>query len=235
MLYQHHIHGLKASITGDEIPYGKQAIVICNHQTMADIPVLLILAEKAGCIGGMRFFVKYILRYLPFIGWGMLFLDMIFVKRAWQKDKDFIHRMFQNLRTYTKPVWIINYAEGTRSTPKKLERSREYARAAGLPELKNVMLPRPKGFVETFKHMHDKIDFVYDVTIAYTLEKPNLSDFCGGHMKEVSIHIHSYRTADLPKEDKALSQWLIDRFLEKEQMMERFIQTGELQNNPLQN
>lgn len=220
--WMYRVQGLKVTQTGDAIPFGAQAMVVCNHQTMPDIPVLLTLSEKSGCVGGMRFFVKHALKYTPFIGWGMLFLDMIFVKRAWAKDRDFIYKMFANLRTYTLPIWVINYSEGTRSTPAKIKRSQEFARKSGQPVLENLMLPRPKGFVETMNNLRDKFDYVFDVTIGYTGGRPRLTDLMGGRLQDVHIQVRCFKAADLPEGDEALSEWLIQRFQLKDRLMGEF-------------
>lgn len=54
-------------------------------------------AHKAAAeceLGDMKWMVKDIIKYVPGVGWGMLFLDCIFVKRDWTTDKESIRKTF---------------------------------------------------------------------------------------------------------------------------------------------
>ena len=78
-------------ISGDELPQTENAVVIANHQSMTDVQALFLLARKAGRLGDLKWFVKNSLKYVPGIGWGMVFLDCLFVKRDWTADRRRIH------------------------------------------------------------------------------------------------------------------------------------------------
>lgn len=226
------VHRTKFVFTGDKLPWQSCGLLISNHQTMPDIPVLLEIAHRSGLVGGLRFFVKYSLKYAPFLGWGMQFLDFIFVKRQWDRDKEFIYRMFSNLRTYAHPFWVVNFSEGTRSTPQKIKRSQDYAEKRGTTPPQFTMLPRPKGFVETMIHLRDRFDGVYDVTIGYAGARPTIFDFMGGRIREVHCHIKRYPIADLPTSEADLESWLHQIFAAKDQRMAKFARTTSFSDAP---
>ena len=73
--------GVDVKVTGDELPIEENVILISNHQGWGDIPMLFKLAKRRKGVGNMKWFVKDALKYLPAIGWGMIFLDCLFVKR----------------------------------------------------------------------------------------------------------------------------------------------------------
>ena len=75
-----HLVGLKVHFSGDDVPEGENAVVICNHQGMGDILVLVCLALRKKRIGDLKWIVKDVLKYVPGLGWGMLFLECVFIK-----------------------------------------------------------------------------------------------------------------------------------------------------------
>ena len=75
----------------------ENALVIVNHQTMTDVQVLFLLARKAGRLGDLKWFVKDSLKYAPGFGWGMTFLDCLFVKRDWTADRAHIDQVFRGV------------------------------------------------------------------------------------------------------------------------------------------
>jgi 1-acyl-sn-glycerol-3-phosphate acyltransferase len=207
--------GVRVKIEGDEIPYRENAVLIANHQAMVDIPALVFLARRAGRLGDLKWFVKDPIKWVPGIGWGMLFIDCIFVRRNWTADKDKVMSTFARLRDHQIPFWVISFLEGTRATPEKLERSRAFARKAGLPELKRVMLPRTKGFEATLEGLGPLVSAVYDATISYQGRAPTITELFL-RVREITVHVKRYPLAKLPKEREALNAWTIERYREKD-------------------
>lgn len=62
---------------------------------------------------------------------------------------------------------MLLYAEGTRFTKEKHEASVTFARTKGLPELKEHLLPRTKGFTIGLPHFRHNLPAVYNVQIAF--------------------------------------------------------------------
>ena len=74
-------------ISGDSLPFQENVMVTANHQAMTDITTLFRVARRQGRIGDLKWFVKDVLKYVPGLGWGMLLLDCIFVKRNWKAER----------------------------------------------------------------------------------------------------------------------------------------------------
>jgi 1-acyl-sn-glycerol-3-phosphate acyltransferase len=214
--------GTKILFTGEELPPSKNAVLIVNHQSTCDIPVLLCLAQRNRRLGHMKWFVKNAFRYFPGPGWGLQFLDNVFVKRDWTRDRGRIQRVFGALTRYRLPFWLVSFSEGTRATPEKMARSRAYCAAQNKPVLQHVMAPRTKGFVSTIEALRGQIDGVYDVTIAFPPKVPSILRLFAGRCGEVHVHIKRYPVALLPDTSEGLSQWVWERFQEKDRYLDAF-------------
>ena len=214
--------GVQVEITGDDGPVDEDAILLCNHQSMADIPVLFELAWRKRRLGDLKWYVKDGLKYVPGIGWGMLFLDCIFIKRAWTADREKIRRTFSRIVGDKVPVWIVSFAEGTRFTPAKAERSAAYAAQKGLPVLERVLLPRTKGVVATLEGLGGHADAVLDCTIAYHDGVPTLWQWMEGFVPRVSLHVRRFDVGTLPKDGAGRTAWLVDRYREKDRLLAEF-------------
>lgn len=220
------IHGVHLVLSGDELPMRENALVVANHQQMPDITFLMQLARTKDRLGDMKWFVKDPIKYVPGIGWGMLFIDCVFVKRDWAADAEGIARVFSRLRRDDAAFWLISFVEGTRATPEKISASQQYARSRGLQPMEHVQVPRTKGFVATLAGLRDKIAAVYDVTIGYEDGVPTLWQFIRGHAKRAHLHLRRFPVATLPQGDEELSRWLFERFEEKDRLLDAFYRDG---------
>ena len=215
------LHGMHLIITGDEIPRQENALLIVNHQGMVDVFPLMMLAQEKGTLKDLKWFVKDILKYIPGMGWGMLFLDCIFVKRSWNQDQAQIEKTFSNFKKNHIPLWLISFVEGTRITPEKLKKNQAYCKEKGLPILSHCMIPKTKGFVASVNGLSSCITAVYDVTLIYRSGVPSIVQLSLGYIKEFELHIRRYPLDTLPQDASALSQWLKDRYVEKNLLLSR--------------
>jgi 1-acyl-sn-glycerol-3-phosphate acyltransferase len=206
--------------TGDPLPRRENALLIPNHQSMADVMVLLCLAWRCGRLGDLKFFVKDIVKWFPGFGWGMKFLDCVFVKRDWMRDKDGIGRIFAKYERDQIPVFLVSFLEGTRITPAKLEAARSFATERGLECPKRTLVPRTKGFVATMSGLRNHLDAVYDVTIGYENPTPSLVNCFEAKVRWIEVHVRRYAMDDMPEAEDALEAWVFDRFKEKEALLE---------------
>jgi 1-acyl-sn-glycerol-3-phosphate acyltransferase len=186
----------------------------------------MFLAKEKGRLGDMKWFVKAPIKYVPGIGWGMAFLDCLFVERDWAADRASIEHTFESLVKGDVPVWLISFVEGTRITPKKLTASQNYARDKGLEPTQHVMLPRTKGFVATVTGLRDHVAAVYDVTIGYPDGVPTMWQYVKGASRQAHLHVRRFAVESLPQGEAELSNWLIDRYREKDDLLEHFYQCG---------
>ncbi|XP_045488269.1 acyl-CoA:lysophosphatidylglycerol acyltransferase 1 isoform X2 [Pieris rapae] len=76
----------------------------------------------------------------------------------------------------------------------------------------------------------DSIEWILDVTIAYPDRIPlHLIDVVCGFREACSTHIHYrlYPSTEVPSDPEAMTNWLYDRFIEKDKMLEEFYRTGQ--------
>jgi hypothetical protein len=224
--------GLEFVFTGDALPLGENAFVICNHQSGADIPAVIVLARRAGRTRDLKWFVKDVIKWVPGIGWGMLFLDCLFVKRNWNADKENITATFDRLRRNRTPFWILSFIEGTRLTLAKRARSQEHCRKAGLPVLSHVLSPRTRGFEATLEGLGSLTDAVYDVTLAFegfeTGRIPGFAALFFGPMKRVHIRVDRFPVAEIPSTREGRVSWVLNRFTAKDSLLASFYRSGRL-------
>jgi 1-acyl-sn-glycerol-3-phosphate acyltransferase len=220
------LHGIHVEVTGDDVPMRENAIVIANHQQMPDITFLMIWARQKDRLGDMKWMVKDIIKWVPGVGWGMAFIDCVFVKRDWAADQASIERTFARLTDNEVPVWLLSFPEGTRVSPDKVERSREYAAREGLAPLDHVLVPRTKGFVASVAGLRRHAAAVYDVTIGYERGVPTLWQYIKGYVPVAHLHVRRFPVADLPTADEELARWLQARFQEKDRLLAWFYEHG---------
>ncbi|MEO7793855.1 MAG: lysophospholipid acyltransferase family protein [Thermoanaerobaculia bacterium] len=222
------LHRTRVVMRGDELPEGENAVLIANHQTMTDIQVLFLLARKAKRLGDLKWFVKSSLKYVPGIGWGMVFLDCLFVKRDWSADRERIDRVFRKVLSARVPLWLVSFSEGTRLSPGKLALAQRYAAEHALAVPRHVQLPHTRGFVASITGLQGHVAAVYDVTIGYVDGLPSLWQWAKGEMHEVHLHVRRYAIAELPAAPEALAVWLRERFVEKDARLDQFYAAGSL-------
>jgi 1-acyl-sn-glycerol-3-phosphate acyltransferase len=213
-------------VTGEDVPERENALLLCNHQNMPDILALMMLARTKKRLGDLKFFVKHDLKWVPGVGWGMQFIGCPFVRRDWTADRERIRRTFDTLVRERIPVWLVSFAEGTRSTPEKLLANAEWAVEHGLEPTRHVLIPRTKGFVATIEGLGDHLDAVYDVTIGYEGGVPTLWQYITGCVKRIHVHVRRIPIETLPRVEEELRSWLLARYREKDALLEHFYTTG---------
>ncbi|KAJ0175945.1 hypothetical protein K1T71_008119 [Dendrolimus kikuchii] len=75
----------------------------------------------------------------------------------------------------------------------------------------------------------DSIEWILDVTIAYPDRIPiHLQDVVCGTRPPCTTHLHYrlYPSSEVPSDTEGMTQWLYDRFIEKDKMLEEFYKTG---------
>ncbi len=193
---------------------------------MPDITTIMALARGKGRLGDLKFFVKHALKWVPGVGWGMQFLNCPFLKRDWSADRDKIDATFATLVNERIPMWLVSFVEGTRATEAKIRASAEWAVERGIEPTRNVLIPRTKGFVASVEGLGDHLNAVYDFTIGYVEGVPSLWQFITGRVKQIHVHIRRFPAEELPGIEADLKQWLMDRFYEKDALLEEYYETG---------
>ena len=131
------VAGIEIIIEG-ELPEDPAPIVVCNHQSWFDIPLVQHVVTDQGPI--VKFMIKQQLIWVPVIGWICLALNFPRLsrgqgKRSGTKDLVAIQNMLAS--SVTHPGGILMFPEGTRFTPEK--------QAAQKSPFKSLLLPRAGG------------------------------------------------------------------------------------------
>jgi lysophosphatidic acid acyltransferase/lysophosphatidylinositol acyltransferase len=218
----------KARITwsGDTIHPGKSALVICNHRSFFDFYMIHALAMRNKMQPYCRYFAKDSLKYIPFFGWEMYLMGMLFIKRNWLADQKSIARVFHRVKSFEHPIWLINYLEGTRFTPQKHAESVAFCKERELPQLKHVLFPRVKGFLATVAELRGShVKYVYDMTAAYQHHRKGFGsapNMVRAHIKplfpsyRMHVHVRQFLLDELPTDDQALTEWVIQLYKDKD-------------------
>lgn len=163
--------GSKCSVYTDDETWLKMgtenALIVLNHSNELDWLVVWVLSQQSNILGNSKLFIKKAVEWIPIIGWAWKFGEIGFLERNWEKDKGVMETFFKNLREYTDPVWLLFFPEGTRFTVEKHAVSMEFAKKAGLPEMKHLLVPRTKGFYALTQQLRGKFDVIYSGTLCF--------------------------------------------------------------------
>ncbi|QOC21151.1 acyltransferase [Wenzhouxiangella sp. AB-CW3] len=172
-----------------------QMLVICNHQSWVDIPILQKLFNRR--LPLLRFFLKRQLIWVPLLGLAWWALDFPFMKRHSREQirrrpelarDDVLATRAACARFRDLPVAIVNFVEGTRFRPAR--------HAAQSSPYRHLLKPRAGGVAFTFDAMGDALERIVDVTIVYPHGRPRLVDLFANRVREVRVAIQSYPVPD---------------------------------------
>ncbi|GKV26557.1 hypothetical protein SLEP1_g35840 [Rubroshorea leprosula] len=220
------INKTKVIFYGDIVPARERVLLISNHRTEVDWMYLWDLALRKGCLGYIRYILKSSLMKLPVFGWGFYILEFIPVERKWEVDGPKMCHMLSTFKDPRDPLWLVLFPEGTDFSEQKCIRNQKYAAENGLPIMKNVLLPKSKGFSACLEELRGSLDAVYDVTIGYKNRCPSfLDNVFGVDPSEVHIHIRRINLVDIPTPEKEAT-WLMDAFCLKDELLSNFYSKG---------
>ena len=186
------LHNPKWQIIGKEnIKSDGWTIATSNHQSFADIFLLQDITNRK--MPMLKFFMKYVLIYVPVIGLSWWALDMPFLKRYTKKQlennpelhgKD-VREMKRALKHYAMyPVTVFSFAEGTRFTIKKNLHQKS--------PFKNLLKPK-EGGLATALSLVNEIDSLIDFTIKFDTKKRSFWDYLCGRMNSVKVIIREIK------------------------------------------
>ncbi|MBA0843087.1 hypothetical protein Goarm_000305 [Gossypium armourianum] len=234
------INKTKVIFSGDDVPARERVLLICNHRTEVDWMYLWDLALRKDSLGYIKYILKSSLMKLPVFGWSFQILEFIPVERKWEVDEAKMRQMLSKFKDPRDPLWLVLFPEGTDFTyvpfllavisppfEQKCLSSQKYAAANGLPILKNLLLPKSKGFNACLEDLRSTLDAVYDVTIGYKHRCPSfLDNVFGVDPSEVHIHIRRVTLDDIPLSEWEVTSWLMDTFQRKDQLLSNFNSEG---------
>ncbi|KAI3684806.1 hypothetical protein L6452_34032 [Arctium lappa] len=225
------INKTKVIFSGETVPKRERVLLIANHKTEVDWMYLWDLALRKGCIGGIKYVLKSSLMKLPVFGWGFHVLEFISVERRWEVDETMMQKMLSTFTNPLDPLWLAVFPEGTDFTEQKCMKSQKFAAENGLPTLKNLLLPKTRGFHACLEILRGSLDAVYDVTIAYKNRCPTfLDNVFGIEPSEVHVHVRRIPLDDIPASQSECNAWLLRTFELKDQLLSDFITQGHFEN-----
>ncbi len=207
-------------------------MVICNHQSWVDIPVLQKLFNRR--LPFLRFFLKSQLIWVPLLGLAWWALDFPFMKRYSRaqlarrpelagRDTEATRKACQKFRKI--PVSIVNFVEGTRFTHEK--------HATQESPYRNLLKPRAGGTAFVMNAMGDTLDTLVDITIVYPHGRGELADLFADRIPEVRVHVRlmpipeRFRGGDYANDETyrtEFQQWVNELWRHKDATIQRLLE-----------
>ena len=234
-LIEHILPNLKWDITieeGLELSMQGRYLMTCNHQSWVDTTVNQYFGLTRMPL--TRFFTKWELIFIPFVGQAFKILGFPMMKRHTKeqiaKNPELKTRDMEESRKaceqlLSQPFTLLNYLEGTRFTQEKHDQQQS--------PYKHLLKPKAGGLALALNILGDKIDALVDMTIVYPDGAPGYSDFWLGEVNHIAVNL---RKIEIPGwvlngnyEDDAeyrerFQQWVHALWTEKDQLIERMQQ-----------
>lgn len=181
--------------TGESLAPTHSYLVISNHQSMADIPVLMKAVH--GQIPFMRFFAKAQLKKVPVFGLAWRAVDCPFMQRYSKefleqnphlKGHDLLETIESCRRLRHSPVAITNFIEGTRFTQRK-HQQQEGA-------YQHLLAPKAGGLALAIAALEGQLKTMVDVTLYYHQKQFELWDYLCGRIRNVTIRTRTIAIPD---------------------------------------
>ena len=234
-LIDHVLPNLKWDITIDEgleLSMQGRYLMTCNHQSWVDTTVNQYFGLTRMPL--TRFFTKWELIFIPFVGQAFKILGFPMMKRHSKeqiaKNPELKTRDMEESRKaceqlLSQPFTLLNYLEGTRFTPEK--------HAQQQSPYKHLLKPKAGGLALALNILGDKIDALVDMTIVYPDGVPGYGDFWLGEVNRIAVNLRKIEIPDWVLggnyEDDAeyrerFQQWVHELWTEKDQLIERMQQ-----------
>jgi len=203
-------------------------LVVCNHQSWADIFVLQHVFNRR--IPMLKFFLKRELIFVPVIGLAWWALDFPFMRRHSDAElRRHPRKRFDDLEAARRacarfarvPTSVMNFVEGTRFTPGK--------HAAQHSPFRHLLRPKAGGLAVALATLADRVDAVLDATIVYPDGVPGFWDFLCGRTGRVVVRAErlavphellSSAGLEDPALRKRVQRWLGERWQRKDALID---------------
>lgn len=208
-------------------------VLMANHQLYTDWLYLWWIAYTNKMHGRIYIILKESLKNVPVFGWCAQFYNFIFLSRKWETDKFRFRNALNALKDPSDPMWLLIFPEGTNLSAPTRDKSAEWAKKSGIDDMKNQLLPRSTGLQFCLQELKGTTNWLYDCTIAYEGVPKGMygqdiftlrsSFFEGRPPKSVNMYWRRFKIADIPIDnDAAFSRWLMNRWREKDYILEYF-------------
>ena len=202
-------------------------LMTCNHQSWVDTTVNQYFGLTRMPL--TRFFTKWELIFIPFVGQAFKILGFPMMKRHSKeqiaKNPALKYRDMEEARKsceqlISQPFTLLNYLEGTRFTQEKHDQQQS--------PYTHLLKPKAGGLALALSILGDKIDALVDMTIVYPDGIPGYGEFWLGEVPRIAVNL---RKIDIPDwvlggnyEDDAeyrarFQKWIDQIWTEKDQLI----------------
>ncbi|TVY15393.1 putative acyltransferase [Lachnellula arida] len=232
-----------------ECDFPERMIMIANHQLYTEWQYLWWVAytNKTQMHGHIYIMLKESLKYIPIVGWGMLFYGFIFMSRKMETDRPRIAHRLNKLKEVHSgplsgtsgldPMWLLIFPEGTNLSANTSKNSKKWGDKIGVKNMEHTLLPRSTGSFFILKELKGTVEYVYDCTMAYegvprggfgetyyTLRSMTLR---GQVPPSVNMYWRRFAIKDIPLDTaEEFDVWLRERWYEKDALIEQYVTTG---------
>ena len=235
-----------------EVDFGERVVLMSNHQIYTDWLYLWFTAytNSPPMHGHLYIILKESMKWVPLIGPAMQFYGFIFMARKWSTDQERLRYRLRKLNSQHSgpmsgtqggkqldPMWLLIFPEGTNLSANTRAGSAKFAEKSGIPDMRHQILPRSTGLQFCLQELKDTVPYLYDCTIAYEGIPPGGYGqdiftlrsvyFQGRPPKSVNMHWRRFAIKDIPYNDHdAMAEWVLQRWREKDEMIETFLKSG---------
>ncbi|KAF9454892.1 hypothetical protein P691DRAFT_799900 [Macrolepiota fuliginosa MF-IS2] len=151
-------------------------VLTANHQIYADwwyAWCFLYFVRPNGMHRHVFITLKKSLQWVPIVGWGMQFFNFIFLARSWASDRvqlaSHLASLGKEAKKENRPFCFLLYPEGTLVSKDTRPVSRKYADKMGIPDMKNMLLPRSTGLHYSLRSLAPRVPDLklLDLTVVY--------------------------------------------------------------------
>ncbi|WP_299155345.1 acyltransferase [uncultured Acinetobacter sp.] len=179
---------------GLELSMQGRYLMTCNHQSWVDTTVNQYFGLTRMPL--TRFFTKWELIFIPFVGQAFKILGFPMMKRHTKeqiaknpalKDRDMLEARKSCEQLLSQPFTLLNYLEGTRFTQEKHDQQQS--------PYQHLLKPKAGGLALALNILGNEIDALVDMTIVYPDGAPGYGEFWLGEVPRIAVNL---RKIDIP-------------------------------------
>ena len=202
-------------------------LMTCNHQSWVDTTVNQYFGLTRMLL--TRFFTKWELIFIPFVGQAFKILGFPMMKRHTKaeiaknpelktRDMDEARKACEQL--LSQPFTLLNYLEGTRYTQEKHDQQKS--------AYQNLLNPKAGGLALALNILGDQIDALVDMTIVYPDGVPGYGEFWLGEVPRIAVNLRKISIPewvlggnyeDDPEYKERFQIWVDELWTEKDQLI----------------
>eukprot|EP00123_Amoebidium_parasiticum_P022472 comp8807_c0_seq1/m.4026 comp8807_c0_seq1/g.4026 ORF comp8807_c0_seq1/g.4026 comp8807_c0_seq1/m.4026 type:complete len:433 (-) comp8807_c0_seq1:746-2044(-) len=216
-----------------EVKGKNKNLVLINHQAYADTFFVAyhMHALNSGD-GTMMWAIWKTFLFIP-LGWASYMAGHIFLGHGAKQDEKNLHKALDYFVEDDFRSFCV-YPEGGVFRKELLQKSLDFARKEGLPELQHHLLPRFGAFLAAVKKLREAgAEDLFDVSMGFPASTPwsrdpwNLIDLARPSPMPMDVHLHirKYKLAEVGETEEEQKAWLLKRWVEREALMVEFKKT----------